>query len=45
MKFGSTLRRLRKDQKLTLSDISRKSGIQLATLGSSRDAYLNNQKE
>jgi len=32
MKFGSTLRKLRRDRKLTLSDIARKSGIQMATL-------------
>lgn len=32
MKFGSTLKRLRKVRKLTLSDIARISGIHLATL-------------
>jgi transcriptional regulator with XRE-family HTH domain len=32
MKFGSTIKKLRKAKKLTLSDVSRESGIQMATL-------------
>ena len=32
MNFGKTIRKLRKVRKLTLSDISRQSGVQLATL-------------
>lgn len=32
MKFGITLRRLRRDRKWTLSDVSKRSGIHLATL-------------
>ena len=32
MNFGNTIKKLRKTKNLTLSDISKQSGIQLATL-------------
>jgi len=32
MKFGNTIKKLRKEKKLTLTDVSEQSGIQLATL-------------
>lgn len=32
MNIGQTIKKLRKERKLKLSDISKKSGIQLATL-------------
>jgi len=32
MKFGDTIKKLRKEKKLTLTDVSEQSGIQLATL-------------
>jgi len=32
IRFGATLRRLRKERKMSLSDLSESTGIQLATL-------------